>query len=78
MNLVERSQALLVDVEATAKLPLLMRAVKAEGLVREAAELLLRIAEQVDKDYAEFASMRARLLEWDAQFPTHGRIFRDA
>lgn len=63
MNLVERSQALLLDVEATKKLPLLVRVVKAEGLVREATELLLRIAEQVEKDCKEFSELRAQLVE---------------
>lgn len=48
MTLTDRSRALVDQIDEVSKQPLLVRAQRAESLVREAAELLVELSIRVD------------------------------
>lgn len=49
MTLTDRSRALLEKIDQASTQPLAVRAMKAEALVREAAELLVELSVRVDQ-----------------------------
>lgn len=61
MNMSERARCLVVKIDAVSKLPLLMRATKAESLVREAAELLVELSRSVEQQKADLDVLASEL-----------------
>ena len=49
MTLTDRSRALVEKIDAVSKLPMLMRASKAEALIREAAAILVELSMRVEQ-----------------------------
>lgn len=48
-TLTDRSHALVERIDAVSKLPVLLRATKAEALVREAADILFELSTRLDR-----------------------------
>lgn len=61
MTLTDRARALVADIDAVSKLPLLSRAIKAEALVRESGALLLDVVVLSERTEAAFRSLHAEI-----------------
>lgn len=62
MTLTEKSRALIVKIDAVSKMPLLMRAVEAEKIVRDAVDLVIELSARVQEHTDALIDLRARLL----------------